>query len=250
VNHRFWLLANALRRYVASDYSEGKLPISGTIPDMKADTKGYIALQRIFKNKAEQDKAEFARHVANVLEEAHLSADYFSQEDIGVFCKNANRLRLFRTSTVYSEYENGPEDVGRLQMNDSLSQYVLFRASARFFNRHGRYPGAPPVNATDKDAITASNLNRLVESDMNELSAIANELLTKWKGDNGEDMSISADMTAEFARSGFSELHNIASVSAGVIAQEAIKLITHQYVPGNNTFIYDGIQARLFTNKV
>ena len=39
----------------------------------------------------------------------------------------------------------------------------------------------------------------------------------------------------------FSELHNIAAFVGGVGAQEAVKIITHQYVPMNNTYIYNGI---------
>ncbi|KAJ2093400.1 hypothetical protein IW140_000857 [Coemansia sp. RSA 1813] len=249
-NRRFWLLANALRRYVASDYAEGKLPLSGTIPDMKADTMGYIALQKVFKSKADQDKRQLAKHVARVLEEAHLPSDYFSQEEIDVFCKNANKLRLKRMSAVHDEHANGPENLSMLEINGALNHYVLFRASAEFFAKNSRYPGAPALNSMDKESLVANDLNALVDSDTIELSAIAKDLLAKWKGSNDGEGSVPADMVTEFARSGFSELHNIASVSGGVIAQEAIKLITHQYVPGNNTFIFDGIQGRLLTAKV
>lgn len=39
---------------------------------------------------------------------------------------------------------------------------------------------------------------------------------------------------------GTSELHVIAALMGGVVAQEAIKLATLQYVPLNNTLIFDG----------
>jgi amyloid beta precursor protein binding protein 1 len=42
-------------------------------------------------------------------------------------------------------------------------------------------------------------------------------------------------------RYGASELHAIAAFVGGVAAQEAVKLITHQYLPLNNTFVYNGI---------
>lgn len=45
-------------------------------------------------------------------------------------------------------------------------------------------------------------------------------------------------------RAGNSELHNIASFVGGVVSQEAIKLLTHQYVPMNNTFVFDGMKSR------
>lgn len=33
----------------------------------------------------------------------------------------------------------------------------------------------------------------------------------------------------------------------GVIAQEAVKLLTHQFVPLNNTFIFNGIRGSTVT---
>jgi NEDD8-activating enzyme E1 regulatory subunit len=42
-------------------------------------------------------------------------------------------------------------------------------------------------------------------------------------------------------RYGASELHTTASLIGGIAAQEAVKLITTQYMPLNNTYIYNGI---------
>ena len=36
------------------------------------------------------------------------------------------------------------------------------------------------------------------------------------------------------------EMHPVASVMGGVASQEAVKLITHQYVPLHHTFVYNG----------
>ena len=44
----------------------------------------------------------------------------------------------------------------------------------------------------------------------------------------------------EFCRYGNAELNITASILGGVIAQEIIKLCTQQYVPVDNTFIFDG----------
>jgi amyloid beta precursor protein binding protein 1 len=37
------------------------------------------------------------------------------------------------------------------------------------------------------------------------------------------------------------EVHNVAALVGGTAAQEAVKVITHQWVPVNNTFIYNGV---------
>jgi len=50
-----------------------------------------------------------------------------------------------------------------------------------------------------------------------------------------------ADYLEEMCRFGAAELHSVAAVIGGAAAQEVIKLVTHQFVPLNNTFLYNGI---------
>jgi amyloid beta precursor protein binding protein 1 len=48
----------------------------------------------------------------------------------------------------------------------------------------------------------------------------------------------------ETRRAGAGELHNISSFAGGTVAQEALKLLTRQYVPLDNTFVFDGVKSR------
>lgn len=48
----------------------------------------------------------------------------------------------------------------------------------------------------------------------------------------------------EVARAGGGELHNISALTGGMVAQEMIKIITKQYIPIDNTCIFDGIGSR------
>lgn len=48
----------------------------------------------------------------------------------------------------------------------------------------------------------------------------------------------------EVARSRGGELHNISALTGGMVAQEVIKIIVKQYIPINNTCIFDGIASR------
>lgn len=41
-----------------------------------------------------------------------------------------------------------------------------------------------------------------------------------------------------------SELHNISALTGGMVAQEVIKVITKQYIPIDNTCVFDGITSR------
>jgi NEDD8-activating enzyme E1 regulatory subunit len=46
-------------------------------------------------------------------------------------------------------------------------------------------------------------------------------------------------------RMGKSELHNIGAFMGGIAAQEAVKLITEQYTPMNNSLVFEGIHSKL-----
>jgi amyloid beta precursor protein binding protein 1 len=66
--------------------------------------------------------------------------------------------------------------------------------------------------------------------------------------EDDEELSVSKaevtrDHAVELARFAGCELHNTSAVIGGVGSQEAVKVITHQYVPINNTLVYNGIAA-------
>ena len=63
-------------------------------------------------------------------------------------------------------------------------------------------------------------------------------------------LSVLDDRLHEICRYGGAELHAVASFLGGVAAQEAIKLITHQYVPVADAFIYNGIKPSTTTFRV
>ncbi|KAJ2730542.1 hypothetical protein IW152_005169 [Coemansia sp. BCRC 34962] len=242
---RFWLLASALRAYMLSDYSQGMLPLNGSIPDMKADTKGYVALQRIYKQKAAEDAAQFATHVARELTEAGLPADFITPDEVAVFCRNASNLRLLRFTPLHDEIEGDSlcSTAKNLVAADVASHYALFRALARFEATHGRCPG---VTASLSDAEMLDD--EVVANDAAELIGIANLLLAEWG--LGSDAKVDEDLAMEFARSGHCELHNISSMTGGIVSQEAIKLITRQYVPENSLCIVDGVKAKSYVAKI
>lgn len=52
------------------------------------------------------------------------------------------------------------------------------------------------------------------------------------------------------ARYGNSNIHNVAAVLGGVASQEAVKLITKQYIPMNNTFVFNGINGASATHQL
>lgn len=59
-----------------------------------------------------------------------------------------------------------------------------------------------------------------------------------------------AKAAEEVARAGGGELHNISALTGGMVAQEVIKIITKQYIPVDNTCIFDGIGSRCQTLRL
>ena len=51
----FWIMARALKQFVES---EGRLPVQGTIPDMISMPDYYLAIQRLYLAKSEDDIAK------------------------------------------------------------------------------------------------------------------------------------------------------------------------------------------------
>lgn len=68
----------------------------------------------------------------------------------------------------------------------------------------------------------------------------ANQLIDE---NNIQGLEFTAETAAELIRFGDCELHSIAAILGGVASQEAIKLITHQYTPINNTYLYSSISS-------
>ncbi len=50
--------------------------------------------------------------------------------------------------------------------------------------------------------------------------------------------------TKRLRADGVSELHNISALTGGLLAQEVIKVLTRQYVPIDNTCLFDGVTSR------
>ena len=54
---------------------------------------------------------------------------------------------------------------------------------------------------------------------------------------------VSRDHAVECVRYAGGEVHNIAAIIGGIGSQEVVKGITHQYIPLDNTYIYNGVSC-------
>eukprot|EP00761_Pharyngomonas_kirbyi_P002756 gb/GECH01002760.1/.p1 GENE.gb/GECH01002760.1/~~gb/GECH01002760.1/.p1 ORF type:complete len:526 (+),score=152.57 gb/GECH01002760.1/:1-1578(+) len=222
----FWVLVNALRAFVDQ---EGTLPLMGNIPDMNADSKRYLELQKIYTQKAKRDRDT----LASIAEESCKKSGRQSVDSdlIDNFCKNAAALRSVRFRTIEEEMntETSKKDELSMHLMDPHSVvpfYLLLRACDSFFSKNGRFPG----EHNDED----------LSSDFESLKEIFHKLLS--------DLGLSCEnipdeYILEMARYGGAELHNIAALIGGIGAQEVIKMMTNQRVPLNNTYVYCGVNC-------
>lgn len=56
-----------------------------------------------------------------------------------------------------------------------------------------------------------------------------------------ESARLTYSHASEMTRYGGLELHNISSLMGGLTAQEAVKIITHLYVPISGVFVFNGV---------
>jgi len=208
---------------------DGRYPLNGAIPDMTASTNHYVRLQQIYKTQAQQDLAEMKELCKNVPEDSVQS-----------FCANVFSVTQISTRTLVEEISTPPneETMDDLKMNlmdpyeveahTPLLWYLGLRACHAFFKKEGRYPGTKDDWESDAP---------LVEE---EFQAVA---LHYGLADEALVQSNRADICHELTRYANAEVHNIGSVLGGVASQEAVKIITGQYIPLNNTYLFNGIVA-------
>ncbi|GBF88159.1 NEDD8-activating enzyme E1 regulatory subunit [Raphidocelis subcapitata] len=227
----FWLLAAALRAFVANE-GGGCLPLEGSIPDMHATTDLYLRLQRVYRAEAEAHAAAVEAHAARMLAAAGRPGGGVAAGAARHFCRNARNLRVVRYRTLAEEVapesargEALAEALGEEGTAANASLYVLLRAADRFHSTHGSFPGV---------------LEGEVEADMAALKGLAQQVVAE-VGASGA--AAADDYACEMCRLGAAELHVVAAVMGGMAAQEAIKLITRQFVPFGGTLIYNAITS-------
>ena len=276
---QFQLMVLALKRFLKE--SNNVPPLEGTIPDMTSDTKTFVALQEAYRSQAELDRSLLTTYITEVLKTCQaksngckINVDMPSEEDILIFCKNVRDIHILETRPLFVEYKaqdptspivttvskslclSTPSNFDSIQtdsrddlmcatmdpyetdpMQTPLLWFIALRACDAFNDRHGHYPGKHDQNlALEADANEVFKLMGEVVSNMGlkECDFIKDTLMHAEKG---------KDVAREVVRYDEAEIHTIAAVVGGVASQEAVKLITGQYIPVNDTYVYNGIAS-------
>lgn len=199
---------------------------------MKAQSTVYVKLQNLYKAKARKDALE-------VLETVRVTpgGENIDPVEVDLFCKNASFVKLVNSTADSQDLQrvlgnlslSKPRPTvtdtnvnsGRERENDDLAEAIGTPLSL--------FPIYLALSATTHEPTTTAE--RITSS------------IAKTLPDAADDLRI-VQAAEEVARAGGGELHNISALTGGMVAQETIKIITKQYIPIDNTCIFDGISSR------
>lgn len=225
----FWIIAAALARFVRE---AGTLPLLGTIPDMTSDTDSYVSLVAVYRKRAAADATAVFAHASAIAHNLGYPDGAVTLDAVKRVCKNAPYLRWVRYRSYDEELHPSTARAQHLAtlMDDAMDAptagfYLLLRAADAFHTQYNRWPGS-----MDND----------LESDVPLLKQVLTGIVSELKPQPNGGLAVKDDMIYEFCRYGGAEIHSVAAIIGGVGAQEAIKLITEQFVPLSNTFFYNG----------
>ncbi|KOS20688.1 NEDD8-activating enzyme E1 regulatory subunit [Escovopsis weberi] len=207
VKSSFWIIANAVRGFYEKHQ---RLPVSGGLPDMKAQSGVYIRLQNVYKNKARQDIKEVLEMVRD-----NAGGETIEVAEVEAFCKNARFIKLINTAGPGSisisevvDKELANDEVAAIAGPEMPMSLIAIYLALNAISHDPTLSAADIVAAIGKTAPALDGKERVTQ------------------------------VAEELARAKGGELHNISAVTGGMVAQEVIKIITKQYVPIDNTHIF------------
>jgi len=215
---------------------------------MKAKSSDYIQLQNIYKSKARQDVAEVYARVQEL--DAQLQRPVKTpQKEVEAFCKSAAYVKLVRgrsphlAKTAMSWEDRAGFAANNLTNPDSLILlYIAFLAYDKCIASEN-----------------TMNVHNQIDSKIEQVTMYAFDILKNLLKEAGETIDepehteVKETLTKhidELVRADGGELHNIAAATGGMVAQEVIKVITKQYVPVDNTCLFDGINSKTSVLKL
>jgi amyloid beta precursor protein binding protein 1 len=245
----------ALYQFIQNN--NGQVPLHGAIPDLTSTTDLYLQLQLVYQQKAKEDRASMRniidRMTSSLLSNnPNLHVPQIDDELLDLFCKNIYNLKILSTNLLSEEILSPNSDTISEALMDSYENspnqtpilwYLTLMAADRFYARTRRYPGSGDRILSQED------IDRDAEAVWLELQAIAEQFSTnEQQMELGEEFIVpsaksllSRDHSVEITRVGACEVHNIAALIGGIASQEIVKLLTKQYIPMNNTYVFNGI---------
>ncbi|KAJ6118575.1 hypothetical protein N7471_013195 [Penicillium samsonianum] len=238
-------LRSSIREIFEMNHHQNLLRISrrppppGSLPDMKAQSADYVSLQKIYKTKARQDVEEVTATVRHLESNLRRQTPAIPDQEIEVFCKNAAHIKVVlgrEIPQISIDGDTSTLKTIRNKLNDSDSLIPIFIAMQILDSVVDEIQSSSREEdrSVDDDALWNSHTERILALlTAADGSAVCQEARTQI-----------ARASNELRRAEGGELHNISSLTGGLVAQEALKVITRQYGPLDNTCVFDGARSK------
>ena len=220
---------------------------------MKSQSSDYITLQNIYRTKARKDLAEVLNHVQSLETQLNRQSP-IDEKEVEAFCKGAAFVKLIRGRHLPLAIEPGLMSLLdrsaylSQQLEDETSLVPIFLSIlARDFGiaiETATEGKELPPEPADREAWATSTMDQYIARFIEQLESSGVHL------DCDLVKSRHRRIIQELVRSNGAELHNISAFTGGMIAQEAIKVITKQYVPVDNVCVFDGITSKVGVLKL
>jgi len=243
----FYHLLAALKEFVESQ-DHGCLPLSSTLPDMKAATGPYIHLQTLYKRQSEAEKAIFKKFIQVPIDD----------EIVDAFVKNAHALRLLQ-GDKFGAIDNDPKALGLftvslvfdIVLTNSICQWnagskptpklqPYIWASRRWLHSRQKINRVPLLSLPPRKVSRPRRRHCFLKGQIFRRSGITWEEKCQLSFTSFEWCSFSTRFSE---RAPTADLPNTAALLGGLVAQEVIKMITKQYVPINGYCAVDLVET-------
>lgn len=214
---------------------------------MKAQSADYIQLQNIYKAKARKDLAEIIDKV-RALESELMKDKSIDEREIEAFCKAAASVKLMEGRPL--QIPQASENMDWAERAKSLCQELIV------FEDDEKPPATPVLClyiaflAYDYTMAEYSGIKGEASIETEQMASYCKHTIERLQSHTGIEMnmeltfSMMEKVVAELQRAEGGELHNISALTGGMVAQEVIKIITKQYIPFDNTCVFDGIVSK------
>ncbi|KAL0210956.1 hypothetical protein P9112_009254 [Eukaryota sp. TZLM1-RC] len=215
----FWSLMTCLFEFYTR---HSRLPHNGFVPDMDSDPQSYGIIRQSYRLAFEKD----IECLKDIYQEKIGSINNGIESEIVRLCKNSRTIHISQYPLSFLPFDTLKQEIIDNPNQESLATFIfpLTIAFLRFKEAHGRFP-----------------LNNI--DDRQALQLLLDHLETEIGVEKYFDSATGHDLIDEMIRSKDALLHCICSISGSITAQEVIKVVTKQFTPISNTFIWNGIKG-------
>ncbi|KAI0079164.1 hypothetical protein K474DRAFT_1689972 [Panus rudis PR-1116 ss-1] len=214
LNPEFHALIKTLQKFVNAPDGTGHLPLTSSLPDIRTDTESYVRLQKMYKEWSNVEAAKVKDLLRTTYPDMRIDDNM-----VNLFIKNVHHIKVLRGKKFGSWDEN----------QENVAQSLQF---------------APLETATH---LALNALSTLLARNPDPTSVTAEALTAEIQQVVGQSVQLPTEVenaVGEIARAPTSELPNTAAFLGGMVAQEAIKMITKQYVPVNGYCVVDLVDSK------